>query len=236
MNVQSRVEKPIKLKNLPVGKGESVVNTAKKARVPKKTLALSGKKATAVKDQPQISNGAETPEIQDSVKKRVGKSKGETQSKIGKGSITKPGALNNKKIKSVASAKKPKKTDESVAHTSINEKEKIYPFGEEPLDLGLIEAIKRRKDWTPIKDTLRHTSRLEEGGTTPCAGLAPGDCVSGQPAPSGFDNLLGDFGYARDDTSLSTHLEKTRETDGQTSTKRRKIEVSQTHCKNVSTV
>lgn len=226
--------KPTKSKNLPVGKRESDVSFVKKARAPKKTPAESGKKAAAVKEKLQVSYEAENNEIQDSDKERVRKSKGEAQTRIGKGKITKPGALNNEKIKSVASAKKLKKTDQSAAKAPVKKNEEIYPLGEEPLDLGLIEAIKRRKVWTPVKDTLQRTSHLEFG-TTARTGLAPDDCVSGRPAPSGFDDLLGDYGYARDDNGPVIDLGKTRDTDGKASTKRRKIEVSQTDSKNVST-
>lgn len=227
-NIQDWEGKPVKPKKLPVEKGKAIIKIVKKARASKKTLTESNKTAAAVKEQPEVFNEAENPEIQDSDKKRVRKSKGEAQTKIGKGKITKPGALNIKKTKSVVSAKKLKNTDQPVAQALTKKNEDIYPLGEEPLDLGLIEAIKRRKVWTPVKDTSQRTSRLEDGGTTPRAGLAPEDCESEQLALSGFDNLLGDYGYARDDDRPFIGLEKTRDTDGQASTKRRKIEVSQT--------
>lgn len=211
-NIKNPEGKSVKPRKLPVGKGESVVNVVKKARAPKKTQGESGKKA------------AEKNEIQDS-KKRGRKSKGEVQTKIGKGNITKPGALNNEETKLVASAKNLKKTGQSVTQASIKKSEEIFPFGEEPLDLGLIEAIKRRKAWTPVKDTMRCTSRLE-CETTPSAELISKDCVSGQSGPSRFENLLGDYGYAKDDNVPVNDLETTRDTDGQASTKRRKIEVS----------
>lgn len=229
-NIQDLEAKPVKPKKLPVGKGETVIEIVKKARASKKTLRESDKKAAAVKEQPQLSNEAENPEIQDSDKKRARKSKGQAQTKIGKGKITKPGALNENKTKSVVSAKKLKNTDLPAAQASTKKNEEIYPLGEEPLDLGLIEAIKRRKVWTPVKDISRGTSRLEDDGTTPRAALAPEDCESEQPAMSGFDNLLGDYGYARDDDRPFIGLEKTRDTDGQASIKRRKVEVSQTDC------
>ena len=58
--------------------------------------------------------------------------------------------------------------------------------------------------------------------------------MSGQPAPPGFDNLLGDYGYAQDDARSLIDLETTRDSDGKASTKRRKIEVSQTDCQSIS--
>lgn len=224
-NLQIREGKAVKPKKLPIGKGGSAVGTVKKAKAPKKTTAESGKKKAAVTEQLQINHESESHDIQDSDKKRAKKSKGEAQTKIGKNKITKPGALNNKKIKSVASAKKLEKTDRSVVEASTKENGDMYPLGEEPLDLGLIEAIKRRKVWTPIKDTLQPTSRLEECDTTPRAGLGPEDGVNGHSAPSGFENLLGDYGYAHDDNDSLAALEKTRDSDGKASTKRRKIEL-----------
>ena len=223
-NIQDWKGKTVKPKKLPVEKGKAVIKVLKKARASKKTPA--GKKAAAVKEQPEVSNEAENPEVQDSDKTRVRKSKGEAQTKIEKGKITKPGALSIKKTKSVVSAKKLKNNAQPVAQASTKKIEETYPLGEEPLDLGLIEAIKRRKVWTPIKDTSHNTSRLEGGGTTPLAGLAPEDCESEQSALSGFDNLLGDYGYARNDDRPLIGLEKIRDRDGQASTKRRKIDVS----------
>lgn len=211
-NTKNLEGKSVKPRKLPVGEGESVVNVVKKARAPKKTPGESGK-------------ATEKNEIQDS-KKRGRKSKGEVQAKIEKGNITKPGALNNEKTKLVASARNLKKTDQSVTQASIKKIEEIFPSGEEPLDLGLIEAIKRRKAWTPVKDTVRCTSPLKECGTTPSAELILKDCVSGQSGPSRFKNLLGDYGYAKDDNIPVNDPAKTRDTDGQASTKRRKIEVS----------
>ncbi|MCJ1467320.1 5'-flap endonuclease [Pseudocyphellaria aurata] len=205
---------------------EAAVSTVKKSRAPKKTPTQSIEKAAVVKELPNISHEAENNQIQDSDKKRVrkSKSKADVQTKIDKGNITKPGVVNNQKIKLVASTKKPKKTHQSVAQTTIKETEEINPLGEEPLDLGLIEAIKRRKVWTPIKDTLRRIPS-EDSGVITCPELGPEDCVSGRSAPSGFDDLLGDYGYARDDRSQMLDSEKNRDIDGQASTKRRKIEL-----------
>lgn len=226
-NIQIREGKPVKPKKLPVGKDSSLVGTVKKAKAPKKTTAESGKKKAAVTEPLQIIHESESHDIQDSDKKRAKKSKAEAQTKIGKNKITKPGALNNKKTKSVASAaKKLEKVDQLVAEASTKGNGDVYPLGEEPLDLGLIEAIKRRKVWTPIKDTFQPTSR-SECDTTPRAGLGPKDGVNGHTVASGFENLLGDYGYAHDDNNSLVALEKTRHSDGNASTKRRKIEVSQ---------
>lgn len=234
-NLEIREGKAVKLKSSTVRNGEAAVSTVKKSRAPKKTPAQSIRKAAVVKELPEISHETKKNQIQESDKKRVRKSKGDVQTKIGKGNITKPGVVNNQKIKSIASAKKLKKTDQSVVQTSIKLTEEINLLREEPLDLGLIEAIKRRKVWTPVKDTLRRTP-LEECGTTSRPELSPEECVNGRSAPSGFDDLLGDYGYARDDNSRMLDSEKNRDTDGQGSTKRRKIEVSQINCKNISVV
>ena len=157
-NLQKRAEKPVKSKKLSVGKGGSGVSITKKTRAPKKIPAESGKNEAGMKEQPHTNHESESRGLQDSDKKRAKKSKGEAQTKIGNSNITKPGAL-NKKMKSVASIKKLKNGVQAVAQASVKEFERIYPLGEEPLDLGLIEAIKRRKAWTPIKDTLQEDSR-----------------------------------------------------------------------------
>lgn len=232
-NLQKRAEKPVKTKKLPVGKGGSGVNITKKTGAPKKIPAESGKKEAGNKEQPHTNHESEGRGLQGSDKKRTKKNKGEAQTKIGNSNITKPGAL-NKKIKSAASVKKFKNGEQVVTQASIKEGEGIYPLGEEPLDLGLIEAIKRRKAWTPIKDTSQEDSRSRESGTTPRAGSAAEDLVSGPSAPPGFDNLLGDYGYAQDDAGSLVDLETTRDSDGKASTKRRKIEVSQTDYQGIS--
>ena len=218
-DLQNRDKKAAVLKKLSVEKGDSTT-IVKKTRAPKKTPAEPDK-GTALIDGTTAPLGEKPSACGEPEKKQKKKSKGDAQTKIGKSRIVKPGTT-AKKTKIDASARKFKKPNLSTVRAAPKKNEEFFSPDEEPLDLELVEAIRRRRNWTPIKDTIQILSPAEKVETESRAPHASGVPVT---ASSGFENLIGDYAYARNEDSLSG-LKKTRDLDGQALTKRRKVEVS----------
>lgn len=219
-DLQNRDRQAAIPKRLSVGKGDPTTSV-KKARAPRKTAAKPERGTTVT--------GGETAPVdkkslarKESEKKPKIKSKGEAQTKIGKSRITKPGAT-TKKTKKDASALKIKKPDPSTVKAPAKMSEGLFPPGEEPLDLELVEAIRRRRQWTPTKDTVQDLSPVKNVEIGSRALLASVPVTT----PSGFENSIGDYAYVRNEASLPC-LKEARDLNGQALTKRRKIEVSRT--------
>ncbi|MCJ1456090.1 5'-flap endonuclease [Mycoblastus sanguinarius] len=159
-------------------------------------------------------------------RKKKGKEDGERQTKIKKAKVTKPGiAQDPKKSKKAATTKK--KTKETVAgnvETLAVAKESGARAKEELQDLCLEKATRRRKAWTPSKDTLHdfpHTKVAEQAVE---ARLQEKATVNGPGAPQ-FGKLLGDFGFAQEDGDSTIISVAPRHVDGEVVVKRRRIEL-----------
>lgn len=165
---------------------------------------------------------------QDVGKKSMAKPKGKSQSKIEGRRITKPGVTKvsvNKKRKSTSSTTKPPQ-DDPAPIDSLKQKAKTLLAREAPLDLLLAEAVRRRKAWTPPKDTPQEALDLRKLGRELDETLALEGTELRKLASGGFENLLDDFGYAgKGEGSLMTS-DHSRNMHGEAVTKRRKIEVS----------
>ncbi len=91
------------------------------------------------------------------------------------------------------------------------------------LALGLEDATKRRKDWTPVKNTFDGFVTLESVEATPADGMV----TAAEKVPiTHFSNLLGDYGFAQVTTKANPKPEILRSSSGEALTKRRKLEVS----------
>lgn len=161
-------------------------------------------------------------------KKSTKKGKNETQSKIKKGKIIKPGIISGAtgdKAELVKAANLLKDSNQTKVSASSKKGQK-YPAGREPLELLLVEAVKRRKAWTPVKDTIKGFSPSEPIETLQSVHFDPDQCAPEPVRSPVFDILLDDYKCAQQNDGSMLSLEQTRAVNGEALTKRRKIEVS----------
>lgn len=185
-------------------------------------------KSAVIAESSENLNQTDLSAKQDVGKKNITKTKGKSQSKIEGRRITKPGVTRvsaNKKGKSASSTTKAPQ-DDTTPTDSLKQKAKTLEAKEAPLDLLLAEAVRRRKAWTPPKDTPKEALDLRKLGreldeTLVLEGTEPRKSASGS-----FENLLNDFGYAGNGEGSLMTSEHSRSINGEAVTKRRKIEVS----------
>lgn len=161
-------------------------------------------------------------------KKSTKKSSRKSQSKIEGGRITKPGVTcvaGSKKGKSASSITKSPQHD-TAQPDSLKQKADIRKSGKESLDLLLAEAVRRRRAWTPPKDTPVEPQDLAKLGREANETLALETQEPRKPTSGGFENLLGDFGYTGGVEGSFKSSDQGRNTTGEALTKRRKLEVS----------
>jgi len=105
---------------------------------------------------------------------------------------------------------------------TLRQKSRKAPV-EGTLPLGLEDATKRRKDWTPVKNTFDGFVTLGSAEATPADGMA----TAAKKIPSThFSNLLGGYGFAQVTNKANPNPEILRSSSGEALTKRRKLEVS----------
>ena len=174
------------------------------------------------------SNQTEFSAKLDGDKKSVRKIKGKSQSKIEGRRITKPGVTRvsvNKKGKSTLSSNKSIQ-DDATSNDPLKRKANTVPVGEAPLDLLLAEAVRRRKAWTPPKDTPTETLDLRKLERELDKPLALESQEPRKQSSGGFENLLDEFGYAGKGEGSLISSDHGRNANGEAVTKRRKLEVS----------
>ena len=160
---------------------------------------------------------------------RTKKNDREKQFKIARGHLTKP---SDSKSQKVDGAVKPKKADSVSKHFNTVTKNLPDPFVD-PLDHGLVEAVKRRTDWTPPVPTAKAASM-----TTPIPiGLPQPELASGGSATSekgskGFQDLLGSFGFNK----LESNDTEKKLSDGTATRKRKLIELVKTNVFTTTTI
>ncbi len=230
-DLQNRNGKAVKSKKLSTDIGHSAVNGFEKGNVQSKTPSKSCNNTAAIDERIDLSHKAIPPKAKNPEKRRTKKSKGEKQTIIKKSKITKPISISARKMKSAASTKNFESVKVLATNASAKKPEEIvYPRGEEPLDLGLVEAIRRRKVWTPIKDTEQDVSNLDDNGKISCALPHPKEYTNEELSTSRFEDLLGDYRYANNEDSTIFDLDKSRDLRDEALTKRRKLEVSRLIC------
>jgi len=200
------------------------------AVAPKKSRAPSKKTKKDANTDGEVGQGPIHEEFRLPVKEkkprkpRVRKDKDETQPKIKKGKITKPGT--NDGIEKTAITKRSAAviTVSAIPDSGTNDLHVVSPPTAEQ-DLGLDEAVRRRKSWTPPKDTSRMTEPFNRGpGSTVESMDAAQGCPFEQPAKS-FGNLCSSFGYDQPaESNFAPQVQ--RNIDGVALTKRRRIEAS----------
>lgn len=159
-------------------------------------------------------------------KRRRKKTKGEEQTTIKKTKITKPISVAGKKPKLGTARKKVGDAKQIAVKASTNMLDKAdYLVDEEPIDLGLVEAVRRRRAWTPIEDTVCGISKLQDDATTSRALFDTIKCADEGIPTSGFENLIADYGYAKNEDISLSESENFRDKTGEALKKRHKIEV-----------
>lgn len=158
--------------------------------------------------------------------KRNKKTKGKEQTTIKKTKITKPISVAGKKNKSGIARKKVGDAKQIAVKASANMLNKAdYLVDEEPIDLGLVEAVRRRRAWTPIEDTVCGISKLQDDATASRALSGTRECANEQILTSGFENLIADYGYAKNEAIPVSESENVRDWRDEALKKRHKIEV-----------
>ncbi|KAI9811126.1 MAG: hypothetical protein M1832_001057 [Thelocarpon impressellum] len=152
-------------------------------------------------------------------KKALATKTGKAQSQMKKGRVTKPLPVGEVKP-DTGKRKRATEKSEEVSNHFQGAKDSNVPLDTTPGGLLLEEAIRRRRDWTPLKDTTRpfKGSSVADEGTAEKAG--------GGDGLGGFGNLLESFGYA--DQIKSSVVPKTPRADGSASRKKRIVEVVKT--------
>lgn len=201
--------------------------SVKKAKINKKAPVKRSKKAASSEEDPRALEKSIISKPSAREKKRSKKGKDETQSKIRKGKIIKPGIISGatgNKVGLVKTVRPLKDNNQKVAGTSSNEAQK-YPAGKESSELLLAEAVKRRRDWTPVQDTTKLLSPVDPI-TTPQGIISDHDQRASEPVQYlAFENLFDDYKCAQQSNGSVLSLEQTSNMNGGTLTKRRKIEV-----------
>ena len=159
------------------------------------------------------------------------------QTKIKKSKITKPGAPKGvvKPEKTSTLTRKPSEAISAPSEPLLGTQAEDAQAREEFRDLCLEKAIPRRKNWTPVKDTVQSIPR--------CRPSSPAnihiDAIEGHPVsdpPSNtleanassdtcFGKLMGDYSFAQKIECAATSFEGVRRRDGESIVKRRKIEL-----------
>lgn len=205
---------------------EGSAKSSKKRPVSTSTTRKPRKKSTAVAENSKTLSHTNQPE-QQGIEKKVSKKKAEEmQSKIAKSRITKPGDNVAKGGKAASTKKELHQVNNSEPVGPLKHKASNAPAGKESLDLLLAEAVRRRRVWTPPKDTPQEVLHLEKLDRAAGENITLKNQECGKLPLHGFENLQGDFGYADERENLSYGLESCRSTNGEALTKRRKLEVS----------
>lgn len=163
------------------------------------------------------------------------------QTKIKKGKVTKAAGARpeieheaTKKLKSLGSAtlqktsgpQKEVKADHNLEQ-DLQSAEKQATFGDVSLPLGLEEATKRRKEWTPVKTDLQGFINLDTPETTPALPADSQASTTVTIQENRLGTLLGAYGFAQVNNEATAKPSITRTVSGEALTKRRKLEVSQ---------
>lgn len=150
------------------------------------------------------------------------------QSRIQSSKITKPHVSTSAEKRSkLRNTKKPSAQNGTENGGRAEEEQAKDPFVAQNEDgLGLREAVKRRKDWTPVKNTSARKAPLEE------VEAAWSTLIPCQPpsllafSESGIGKILEDFEYADAYQATSVASLASRTTIGEAATKKRRLDVS----------
>lgn len=183
----------------------------------------------------------EKPDGSDSKEKSKNPRKA-NQTKITNTKVRKPGicAVSEKKAKATderqglakvgSKASKATKSSKSCEEARDLEVKDLTLSAEVEQGLGLVEAIKRRQSWTPVKNTSNRPDTPTEHAVA-CSALSPRESPNlGELNEPRFEMLLGAFACSKIDRIESAAFHVPRNQTGEAITKRRKVGVSQCYC------
>ena len=124
----------------------------------------------------------------------------ERQTKIRKAKITKPGSENVvPNNKQVGNTKKRRKISHGSTLNTLLGADDSKSLSEKESTLNLEEAVRRRDDWTPVKDTRDQLSILSERQilpTSPCI-------IENRSKNAKLGGLLGDYGFSASNDNVA---------------------------------
>lgn len=230
-NQQSCDKPPAKRKKAATRREEEGGSVPKKPRAPRQkvTVSRAGKEAPTETDTAYAAERVKASKVPVVKKGHTKRLKDEAQTKIKKTKITKPGAINDTtkatKTTKTAKPKKAKETEESGSVALIKKKE-ASEATTEPMKLQ--RAVKRRRDWTPSKDSLIDFTRLVNKGASPDTSITIQTPLKSDLPAGQFGSVLGDFGYVQPSPSSMPAPTILRDVHGEGLTKRRKVELVNT--------
>lgn len=237
LNEQPPIEKPAKERKARVLKVASD-SVPKKPRAPRKKAL---QKETEVVETVGCDDGQAGTVVIAGQKPRV-KSVNRPKSKIKKAKVTKPTSEDdpaqvNQQTHGLKAWQVPgidigelqgrQAKDGSVQEDPVKlgiDKLQEDEFGN-PEDLGLQKVLTRRRDWTPVRDTLQDRLALQGPLTfnQPEVGTKVPPCHANE---TGFGNLISGYNCAQSAEDTVNGNAPKRKWDGEAVTKRRKLEVS----------
>ncbi|KAL8825404.1 MAG: hypothetical protein Q9191_004436 [Dirinaria sp. TL-2023a] len=146
--------------------------------------------------------------------------KSSVQSTIKKGKVTK--AAGSRPSKNESKGPKSAQTLEEPLEQEVSEAS-VTQDGD--ITLGLEGAVRRRRNWTPIKDTDDDSLTPDSVDETLEGQSKLQDPTAGEPRCEHLKSLLGDYEYAHKTSAVTTKPEIARRSSGEALTKRRKVEV-----------
>ncbi len=204
------------------------LHTFKKPKVSRKGLA-DPLQRTATITQLKVSEVCERDNDALAPKKRHKKKStegDEAQTKIKKTKITKPGAPKGvvKPKKTSTLTRKPSEAISAASEPLMGTQAEDAQAREEFRDLCLEKAIPRRKDWTPVKDTVQSIIYTDAIEGHPVSAPTFNTLEANASSDTCFGKLIGDYSFAQKVECAATSFEGIRKGDGESIVKRRKIE------------
>ena len=151
----------------------------------------------------------------------------EGQTKIRKSRITKPGASKrvDKPKNTSTLTRKPSEAVSAASEPLMGTQAEDAQAREEFRDLCLEKAIPRKKDWTPVKDTVQSKIRIDAIEGHPDLAPPSDTPEAHESSDICFGKLMGDYSLAQKIECAATTFEEIRKRDGGSIVKRRKIEL-----------
>ncbi|KAL8934577.1 MAG: hypothetical protein Q9216_005839 [Gyalolechia sp. 2 TL-2023] len=194
-------------KGLDIGRRKKAKGTSQSESKPYPDLTLG-----------QLSIAISTPDKHNAKKPRK-----DDQSTIRRAKITKPGAgtTRTKRSKKMVTAATQETQDVVCEDKASREKIKEAPVIQNDQDLGLLEAPRRKKDWTPVKRIAGEADGLNDAETV-WSTMIPYESPSlGKNLDAGFGKLVGNFGC----TDVPKHNDTNYTSHDLSFTKRRKLDL-----------
>ncbi|KAI4249649.1 MAG: hypothetical protein L6R40_000438 [Gallowayella cf. fulva] len=214
-----------KTKKMSAERSGKVNENPDQPRAPRKSAVTSRSKRSADSELAEDAGNVRTERVCEG-KKQSRKPRKDNQTKIKRAKITKPdsGSIIRKRPNKI-STENVSGIPVSGAETRENvNKAKDWAAVEEEPDLGLIEAVRRRKDWTPTKDTSKGKNLPHDIEAAWSALIPLNSPTQVITLDEGFLNRLGEFGYSNTVAGAASTFHAPRNSKGEAATKKRKLD------------